>query len=105
MSLAKKSRQAVIAASRNVDRLLVMSGFPARPEFDRAAPGAQGANLSGREREILVLVIEGLCNKEIARRLSIGPETVKSHLKRVFGKLTVRTRAAAAYRALAQRLV
>jgi len=63
------------------------------------------ANLSTRERGILLLVTQGLSNKEIARRLCIGPETVKSHLKSVFWKLTVRTRAEAAYRALALRIV
>jgi len=62
-------------------------------------------NLSARERGILLLVTHGLSNKDIARRLCIGPETVKSHLKSVFWKLTVRTRAEAAYRALALRLV
>jgi LuxR family maltose regulon positive regulatory protein len=63
------------------------------------------ASLSPRERGILLLVTQGLSNKEIARRLCIGPETVKSHLKSVFWKLTVRTRAEAAYRALVLRLV
>ena len=57
-----------------------------------------------REREVVLLVAEGMSNKEIARRLCIGCETVKSHLKSVFWKLTVRTRAEAAYRALALRL-
>ena len=63
------------------------------------------ASLSARERGILQLVTQGLSNKEIARRLCIGPETVKSHLKSVFWKLTVRTRAEAAYRALMLRLI
>ena len=63
------------------------------------------AKLSARELGILLLVTQGLSNKEIARRLCIGPETVKSHLKSVFWKLTVRTRAEAAYRALLLRLI
>ena len=55
--------------------------------------------LSARERKIVLLMGHGLSNKRIARRLSIAPETVKSHAKRIFWKLTVQTRAQAVYRA------
>jgi DNA-binding NarL/FixJ family response regulator len=52
--------------------------------------------LSSREREILVTVILGLSNGEIARRLHISENTVKSHLASIFDKLGVRSRAEAA---------
>jgi LuxR family transcriptional regulator, maltose regulon positive regulatory protein len=55
--------------------------------------------LSPRETDILTLIAEGLSNKEIARDLDIGPETVKSHLKSVFTKLGVEKRAQAVSRA------
>jgi LuxR family transcriptional regulator, maltose regulon positive regulatory protein len=55
--------------------------------------------LSPRETSILTLIAEGLSNKEIARSLDIGPETVKSHLKSVFTKLGVERRAQAVSRA------
>ena len=55
--------------------------------------------LSVRERMIVRLMGDGLSNKRIARQLSIAPETVKSHAKSVFLKLTVQTRAQAVYRA------
>ena len=55
--------------------------------------------LSPRETDILTLIAEGLSNKEIARSLDIGPETVKSHLKSVFAKLGVERRAQAVSRA------
>ena len=58
-----------------------------------------GAPLSARERTIVLLMGNGLSNKRIARQLSIAPETVKSHAKRIFCKLTVQTRAQAVYRA------
>lgn len=58
-----------------------------------------GANLSTRERTIVLLMGRGLTNKMIARQLSIAPETVKSHAKRIFWKLTVQTRAQAVYQA------
>ena len=55
--------------------------------------------LSARERMVVLLMGHGLSNKGIARRLNIAPETVKSHAKRIFWKLTVQTRAQAVYRA------
>jgi ATP/maltotriose-dependent transcriptional regulator MalT len=55
--------------------------------------------LSVRERVIVRLMGDGLSNKRIARHLSISPETVKSHAKSIFLKLTVQTRAQAVYRA------
>ena len=55
--------------------------------------------LSVRERMIVRLMGDGLSNKRIARQLSIAPETVKSHAKSIFLKLTVQTRAHAVYRA------
>jgi len=58
-----------------------------------------GTSLSTRERTIVLLMGHGLTNKMIARQLSIAPETVKSHAKRIFWKLTVQTRAQAVYRA------
>ena len=57
--------------------------------------------LSARERAVVLLMGHGLTNKMIARRLSIAPETVKSHAKSIFWKLTVQTRAQAVYRASA----
>src|ERR1700704_6540120 len=55
--------------------------------------------LSPRETGILTRIAEGLSNKEIARSLDIGPETVKSHLKSIFAKLGVERRAQAVSRA------
>ena len=64
-----------------------------------------GMRLSARERTIVLLMGHGLTNKVIARQLSIAPETVKSHAKRIFWKLTVQTRAQAVYRASALGLI
>jgi LuxR family transcriptional regulator, maltose regulon positive regulatory protein len=58
-----------------------------------------GVSLSAREHSIMLLMCHGLTSKMIARQLSIAPETVKSHAKRIFWKLTVQTRAQAIYRA------
>jgi len=55
--------------------------------------------LTARERDILVKISQGFPNKRIARTLKISPETVKSHVKRIFLKLAVTTRSEAVSRA------
>lgn len=67
-------------------------------------PGA-AASLSTRERMILAMIGEGNSNKEIARSLDIAPETVKSHVKNIFQKLSVEKRAQAVARAQSLGLV
>ena len=82
-----------------VDRLMADSQ---RARQDRLAPTFRVQALqalSPRETDILTLIAGGLSNKEIARSLYIGPETVKSHLKSVFTKLGVERRAQAVSRA------
>jgi len=59
------------------------------------AEGAMSDILTERERDILAKISQGLANKRIARTLEISPETVKSHVKRIFLKLAVGTRAEA----------
>jgi DNA-binding NarL/FixJ family response regulator len=54
------------------------------------------AGLSQREREVLALLVQGLSNKLIARRLGISEKTVKSHLTQIFRELGVTDRTQAA---------
>jgi DNA-binding NarL/FixJ family response regulator len=54
------------------------------------------AELSGREAEVLALLVEGLANKLIARRLEISEKTVKTHLTSIFRTLGVTDRTQAA---------
>ena len=54
------------------------------------------AGLSPRERDVLALLVEGLPNKLIARRLQISEKTVKTHLTRVFREIGVTDRTQAA---------
>lgn len=49
-------------------------------------------NLTPREAEILQLLAEGYLYKEIAEKLSIGNETVRTHVRHIYDKLHVRTR-------------
>jgi LuxR family maltose regulon positive regulatory protein len=55
--------------------------------------------LTARERDVLAMISQGFPNKRIARTLGISPETVKSHVKRIFAKLAVSTRTEAMARA------
>ena len=68
----------------------------ARELLSARAPGSPLASLSPREREVLVMVAEGLPNKVIARRLSISEKTVKAHLTSVFRQIGVTDRTQAA---------
>lgn len=61
----------------------------------RVAPDPLSA-LSAREREVLALLVEGLPNKLIARRLEISEKTVKAHLTSIFRALDVSDRTQAA---------
>ncbi len=56
--------------------------------------------LTERETQILRMVVEGMSNKAIANRLGLGEGTIKSHLRNIYRKLQVRTRAEAAAQAV-----
>ena len=57
---------------------------------------AEVEGLTGREREVLDLVVHGLSNKEIADRLSVTVAAVRWHLKHIYHKLHVHSRTEAA---------
>ena len=71
-------------------------GSPANP-LDRGSPLGR---LSRREREVLLLMAEGMGNKEIASMLGITAGTTKTHLRHIFRKLRVSDRTGAVLAAL-----
>jgi DNA-binding NarL/FixJ family response regulator len=77
-----------------------MSSNIARKEsLGRAGPCPRGVeNLSPREQEILELLARGFMYKEIAESLNIRVVTVNSHVRRIYEKLRVRSRAQAVAR-------
>jgi len=61
--------------------------------------------LTKREKEILALIVEGLSNKEISKRLFLSNSTIQFHVSNILSKLGVSKRTEAAYLALKQKLV
>ena len=68
-------------------------------------PSARDYNLTGREKEILKLMVDGLPNTEIANHLGVSPSTAKFHVSNVLSKLGVTSRTEAVSVALKQKLV
>jgi LuxR family maltose regulon positive regulatory protein len=87
----------------------LLSVFGEQPVSDLPPPSARpdllAEPLTEREREILRLLLEGISNREIARRLVVSKNTVKRHVYNLCGKLGVQSRVQAIARARALNLV
>ncbi len=95
LRLVREVRESCDAeAAAHLDAILVAAGEAPGPA--PALRAALAEPLSRREREMLDLVGEGLSNRGIAARLFVSENTVKFHLKAIFSKLGVTTRAEAA---------
>ncbi len=74
-----------------VGRRLFRSEPPAG-EFTPNERAQASLGITERERQVLQLLADGRSNKEIARQLSLSPNTVKTHVARLFEKLRVARR-------------
>jgi DNA-binding NarL/FixJ family response regulator len=77
------------------------------PRFAKGRNGSNGGNgggatkaLSDREGEVLAMLARGLTGEEIAQRLVLSPETVRTHVRNAMSKLEARTRTEAVVKAL-----
>jgi NarL family two-component system response regulator LiaR len=84
-TLAPEAAQALIQASRRTYK--------------------PGIDLTGREQEVLSLLVEGLTNPEIAAQLVVSKSTVKFHVSSILNKMQVATRTEAVAKALQENLV
>lgn len=58
-------------------------------QFVRGGENTEPSPLTAREKEVLVLIADGLSNKEIASRLGVGVRTVETHRERIMSKLDI----------------
>jgi DNA-binding NarL/FixJ family response regulator len=102
--LRRETAGARLRAALEAVALGVQVTEPAAPaEADLRGPEPE--ELTPRETEVLQLLVEGLPNKEIARRLGISEHTVKFHVTTVLGKMGARTRTEAVTRAIRQGVI
>lgn len=101
--------EAIIAAVKNV----ISGGAPMNPRVAKmvlnmfarlATPQRAEYGLSERERDILELMVKGLIKKEIADQLGLSYHTVDNHLRSIYSKLHVHTRAGAVAKAVGEHL-
>ncbi|MGA5117623.1 response regulator [Streptomyces pseudogriseolus] len=83
--------QSLLDPSATAKLMEHLRGGPRREQEQDVLPG-----LTGREREILELIGEGLTNRQIGRRLHLAEKTVKNHISRLLAKLGVERRIQAA---------
>jgi len=76
-----------------------LTARPSRGAFARNAAALKSLGVTERESAVLDLLAAGHSNKEIARMLGLSPNTVKTHLARLYEKLEVQRRTQAVQRA------
>lgn len=89
-------------APRGHVRVTLMAGAADPPSLLGTvvlSPGTESRGLTPRELEVLGLLIDGCCNQQIARALTVAERTVATHMEHILAKLGAPTRTLAAVRA------
>jgi DNA-binding NarL/FixJ family response regulator len=95
----------VLRGQAFIDRDLTNKVFQQIKSGDASRPFGLEATLSPRELEILIRVVGGDSNKDMADALHISSHTVKTHLKKLYQKLGVNTRSQAVKKALEEGII
>jgi DNA-binding CsgD family transcriptional regulator len=90
--------------TRKPEPIIVREMVPASP-FVRDGRKLESLGITPRELEVLELIAQGLSTREIARRVSVSENTVKTHASRVFDKLGARRRTQAVQLARGFRII
>lgn len=88
----------------NITKRLIAE-FSRMSDVPRGPVKGRSGNLTERETEVLSLIAQGLSNAEIAQRLVVAEQTVKTHVSRILVKLSLRDRTQAAIHAYETGLV
>jgi DNA-binding CsgD family transcriptional regulator len=103
--LDRATGDATAARGKLVDAIEICSRLGAKPALEEAerlleeiTASSSASVLSARELEVLALVADGLTDREVGERLYISPRTVNQHLRSIYNKLGVNSRAAATRR-------
>jgi DNA-binding CsgD family transcriptional regulator len=76
---------------RRVNKQLTRLGQP-REAPEQSDGDAAWTSLSAAQREVVVLIVQGLTNRQVAEKLFLSPHTVNAHLRYAFSKLSVHSR-------------
>ena len=103
-ALALFDKIGAIPAAARLRREMRAGGTRSVPRGPIGKTRANPAGLTGRQAQVFALLVKGLSNSQIARRLSISPKTAEHHVSAIIARLGVTTRAEAAAAALARGL-
>ena len=82
------------AAKAVVVLLMLALSVPVLAQESQGQSKPQVLSLTSRERQIVLMVAEGLSNKDVGRRLNLSEGTVKVHLHNIYTKLGINKRTA-----------
>jgi len=92
LSYAKLPKPVVDKELKAIDKIVAGEGFVDPALMPAFLSGDREDMLTAREREILQLLADGMSNADVAGRLFISQETVKSHVRHILTKLEADTR-------------